>query len=168
VHDLIAQVGVDVDGRRQRIVVGQTEGSAVGKDAGQPAHAELADTQQIALDLDVGKPPAVAREGAAPRLDVTLEVPVLLLEMLRLQKQPLRPDDFVMDRHSRTACRPAAVTGSPIVFSSRLMRLSIYNRSSTEAMKCGPGPDHDRESRGGDPVGCRAFPSALSRASCAS
>ena len=65
-------------------------------DAPQP---ELADAQEIALELDLGEAPAVRDERLAPRLDVALEVALLLLEVLRLQEQPLGPDDSVMGRH---------------------------------------------------------------------
>ena len=40
-------------------------------------------------------------ERLAAGFDVALEVAILLLKMLRLEEQPLGPDDFVIDRHSR-------------------------------------------------------------------
>ena len=137
VHDLVAKVGIDIDRRRQRIVVRQPERGAVGEYAGEVPHTELADGKQVALDLDIRESPAVAREGAATRFDVALEIAILLLEMLWLQKQPLRPDDFVMDRHSRTStpepCRPCGYGRRPISLLSRLMRESIYNRCRIRA-----------------------------------
>ena len=60
---------------------------------------DLADAQKIALELDLGEAPAVRDERPAARLDVALEVALLLLEVLRLQEQPFGPDDAVMGRH---------------------------------------------------------------------
>ena len=61
--------------------------------------ADLADAQKIAFELDLREAPAVRDERMAPRLDVALEVALLLLEVLRLQEQPFGPDDSVMGRH---------------------------------------------------------------------
>ena len=71
-----------------------------GNTPDEPAQAELADAQKIPLDLDLGEAPAVRDERLAPRLDVALEVAILLLKVLRLEEQPLGPDDFVVGRHA--------------------------------------------------------------------
>jgi hypothetical protein len=39
-------------------------------------------------------------ERLAARFDVALEVAILLLEVLRLEKQPLGPNDLIRHRHS--------------------------------------------------------------------
>src|SRR5205807_2689785 len=100
IENLIADVGADVDRRRQRIVVGQLERRAVRKYARKTAQRRFADAQQIALELDLGEPPAVRHEGTTSCLDVALNVALLLLEMLGLQEQPLGPNHPVMRRHS--------------------------------------------------------------------
>src|SRR5262249_2268326 len=97
---LIAYVGADVDGRRQRVVVGQLKRRAVGKHAGETPERRFADAQQIPLELDFGEPPAVRREWTTSRLDVALDVALLLLEMLGLQEQSCGPDPPIMRRHS--------------------------------------------------------------------
>jgi hypothetical protein len=101
VEQLVADVGADVDRRRQRVVFGHPERRPVGKHAGRTPQPELADAQEIPLDLDLGEAPAVADERLAPRLDVALEMAILLLKVLWLEEQPLGPDNLVIDRHSR-------------------------------------------------------------------
>ena len=91
----------DVDRRGQRIVFRHPERRAVGKDAGRAPQAELPDAQEVALELELGEAPAVRDERLAARLDVALEVAILLLEMVRPQEQPLGPDDLVEYRHVR-------------------------------------------------------------------
>ena len=99
IEALVAHVRSDVDGRGQRIVVRHPERGAVREHARQPPQSDLADLQEVALEFDLGEAPGVWHEGLASRLDVALEVTVLLLEVLRLQEQPLGPDDAVMGRH---------------------------------------------------------------------
>jgi len=51
------------------------------------------------FEFELGETPAVGDQGLAPRLDVPLEIAILLLKVLRLQEQPLGPDDPVIRRH---------------------------------------------------------------------
>ena len=46
------------------------------------------------------KPQLCGTSALAPRLDVALEVALLLLEVLGLQEQPFGPDDSTMSRHA--------------------------------------------------------------------
>ena len=101
VEALVANVRGDVDRRRQWIVVRHPEGGAVRKDPCQAPQPDLADLQEVAFELELGEAPAVWHESLASRLDVPLEIAVLLLKVLRLQEQPLGPDDAVMGRHGR-------------------------------------------------------------------
>jgi hypothetical protein len=87
VDDLIARLSADVERCRKRIVVRHAEGGAVREDTGGAAKGELADRQQIAFELVLGEPPAVRREGVAPRFDESLEVAILLLKMLGLEEE---------------------------------------------------------------------------------
>src|SRR6185436_9650850 len=120
-QELIADVRPDIERRRQRLVLGHPKRCAVGEHAGGPPQAELADGEKVALELDLGKTPTVCIERLTAVLDVALEVAILLLEVLRLQEEPLRPDDSVMRRHSRTEsmtprrmspCVPQSITNA--------------------------------------------------------
>ena len=51
------------------------------------------------VELEVGEAPEQAASGPAARLDIPFGVPVLLLEMLGPQEQPLRPHDFAVPGH---------------------------------------------------------------------
>ena len=86
IHDFIVDTRVDIDGRRQRVVVGKLKGRAVGKHAGRAAQGDLADGQQIALELDRRESPAVWDQRLTATLDITLEIALLLLKVLRLQE----------------------------------------------------------------------------------
>ena len=97
--DLIAHLRADRQWRRQRIVVRHPHRRAVRKHAHRAAQREFADRQKVLLELDLNEPPAVRRESLTPAFDVALEVPILLLEMLRLEEQPFGPDNFVVRRH---------------------------------------------------------------------
>jgi hypothetical protein len=102
IQDLIADVRSDVDRFRQRIVVGHLKRRAVGEHAREATQRDLADAEQIPFEFDLGETPAVRDERTAPRLNIALEVALLLLEVLRLQEQPLRPNHAVMGRQCAT------------------------------------------------------------------
>ena len=109
IQDLIADVGRDVDRPRQRVVVGHAKRRAVGEHPCDTPQRDLADRQQVALELDVGETPAVGDERMAPSLNIALEIALLLLEVLGLQEQALRPDDSVVVRHWRSVAAPGRV-----------------------------------------------------------
>ncbi len=80
---LIAHLRADLERRRQRLVLRHREWRAIGKHAARAAQAELADGEQIALDLHFGEAPGIrAQPGDAP-FQVSLQIAFLLLEMLR-------------------------------------------------------------------------------------
>ena len=93
-------------------VAGDAEGRAVGKDAGGAAQRELAQGEQVGVDLHLGQ---AVGEGAQPggaAAHQAFDVAVLLLEVLRLEEQALRPDDLVLPAHAQgpgLAAMPARV-----------------------------------------------------------
>ncbi len=89
----------DVERRGQIVVGGEIERRAVGQHAARAAQAELAELEQRVADLDRGEAPARAQTGGA-RFELRLKVTVVLLQMLRLQKHPFRPDDLAVPVHS--------------------------------------------------------------------
>jgi len=99
---LIAGLLTDVERRRHGIVVGQPQWRAVGEDADNPPDPDLPGPQQVALQFDLGEPPRVRRQRLTARLDVPLQIAILLLEMLRLEEQPFGLDDLVGDGHVST------------------------------------------------------------------
>ncbi len=101
VDNLVANLGPDVDWCGKGIVIRHSERRPVWKHAGGATQRELADAQQVALELDFGEPPAMRDKSLASSFDEPLEVAILLLEVLGLEEQPLGPDDLVMSRHSR-------------------------------------------------------------------
>src|SRR6185369_9152707 len=93
--DLIAKLRADVERRWQRLVLRHREGRAVGKHAARAAQSELADREQVALDLELGEAPRMRAQRCGAAFDPALEMPLLLLEMLRPEEEPLGPDDAI-------------------------------------------------------------------------
>src|SRR5262249_38279670 len=85
---LVPNIAGHVDWCRQRIVLGHPKRRAVREHTGNAAQSDFPDAQKIALEFDIGEAPAVGNQRLTARLDVALEVPVLLLKMLRLKKKP--------------------------------------------------------------------------------
>ena len=56
------------------------------------------------------KPQLCGHQRLTPRLDVALEIALLLLKVLRLQEQPFGPDDPIMRGHVRLGGRGARDT----------------------------------------------------------
>ena len=83
---LIAHIRGNVDRRRQRVVGRHPERRAVREHPFETPKPDLADLQEVALELDRGEAPAVGHQRLAARLDVLLDIPVLLLKVLRLQE----------------------------------------------------------------------------------
>src|SRR5690606_32534572 len=90
---------VEIERRRRAIVIGNVERRAVREHAARARDRDLADAEQGAIELELREAPAVRRERTAARLDVRLEITVMLLKVLRPEKQPFGPDDFVIPRH---------------------------------------------------------------------
>src|SRR6185437_10072142 len=110
-HDLIAQLRADLERWRQGIGIRHGEGCAVGKHTACPAQRELADREQVALDLELHESPRIRTQSAHAALDVVLEVALLLLEMLRAQKQPFGPDNSILLGHLGLYLRSALASG---------------------------------------------------------
>lgn len=99
VHHGVTGVGRDVEGRRRGVGGGEVERRAVGQHAPGRRQGDLAGAEGGLVDLEVGEAPEQAASGPAARLDIPFGVPVLLLEMLGPQEQPLRPHDFAVPGH---------------------------------------------------------------------
>src|SRR6185437_12852796 len=99
VDHLVAQWGADFERRRQRIGLRHGERRAVGEDTPRPPQRELADREQVALDLQLHESPGIRTQRANAALYVVLEVALLLLKMLRAQEQPFGPDNSILLGH---------------------------------------------------------------------
>ena len=69
-------------------VVGDAERRAVGQQAGDAAHRELAERQQVGVEFKLRQTPGERAQpgGAGPHQP--FEIAVLLLQVLRLEEQP--------------------------------------------------------------------------------
>jgi hypothetical protein len=81
---------VDAQTRRRKIC----SASACALDA------ELADCQQIGLQLQLGEAPGVGPQATRAQFHEALEIALLLLQMLRAKEKPFAPDDLVVIRHA--------------------------------------------------------------------
>ena len=88
---------------------GDAERRAVRQDAGGGADRELAERQQVGVELELRQAVAERAQPGRAAADQPLEIALLLLQMLRLQEQPLRPDDLVLPAHLQVPAyaRPA-------------------------------------------------------------
>jgi hypothetical protein len=89
VHDLVADVLVEVDRHGRWIIVGYVERRTVREHARGCAYRQFANTQHVAVDLEFLATPAVRRQAAAAALHELLQVADLLLKVLWSEKQPL-------------------------------------------------------------------------------
>src|SRR5690606_10044313 len=90
---------VQVDRRRRTVVLRNVEWRAVRKHTPRARDRQLTDAELRTVELELRESPAVAAQAPRGTLDVGLEIPVVLLEMVGLQEQPLGPDDFILPRH---------------------------------------------------------------------
>src|SRR3990170_4530290 len=95
-NDLVAQLRIDVERRRQWLVFRHAERRAVRKHTGDPTQPQLADREQIAFELELRHTPRMAAQRMAAVFDVALEITVVLLQMLGSQEQTLGPDDLAV------------------------------------------------------------------------
>jgi len=103
VDDLVVGVLGHVQGQGGVVLARHVEGGAVGQHPHGPGQCHLAQGQQLGVQLQAQEPPAEGPDGGAARADQVLDVAVLLLEVVRPQEQPLRPDDLVGPGHAGRA-----------------------------------------------------------------
>jgi hypothetical protein len=95
----IARAFRNIERLGQIVVGGQIERRAVGHHARARQQRDLAELEQLLVDLERGQPPAIRTQSRSPRFQLRLQIAVVLLQMLRLQEHPLRPDDFAVPGH---------------------------------------------------------------------
>src|SRR5882724_2329655 len=95
VDPLVTDFWTDLERGWQWMVIRHPERGAVRKNAGGAPQGEFADRQHVALDFELDEAPSMAAQGLAARLHVALEIALLLLKVVGLEKQALRPDDLV-------------------------------------------------------------------------
>lgn len=101
--DLAGGVLRHLDRCRQRAVIGQREGRAVRHHADGAAQADAALLGEVAVDLQHREAPWIGRDVSDAAFQQVLEIAVALLEVVRPEKQPFRPDDLAVPRHSGLA-----------------------------------------------------------------
>ena len=77
------------------------ERRAVGKHALGRDDGDLADLQELLIDLQLGETGGVRNERVEPLAGQPLEIALRLLEMLRSKEQAFRPHDAVVLGHMR-------------------------------------------------------------------
>src|ERR1700754_1530226 len=97
--DLVAPIGIDVQRRRQRIAIGHGEWRAVRKHTSRAADTDLADRQEVTLQLQLVEPPWMRTQRGRAQFDIALRVAVLLLHVLRSKEQSLAPYHLVEHGH---------------------------------------------------------------------
>ncbi len=87
--------------QRRRMVFGlrHAEHRAVLGQAGGGLQRELADLQRLVVDLERRHPPGIGGDAAGEAGDQRLGMAVGLLEMMRLQEQPLGPQNLAIPGH---------------------------------------------------------------------
>src|SRR5450631_4504778 len=95
----IAQLRRYFERRRRRIAIRDRERRAVRKDTSRPPNRQLTDREHVAVEFELVEAPAVGAQRTGSALDIGLEIPLLLLEVLRAKEQALGPDDLATIRH---------------------------------------------------------------------
>jgi hypothetical protein len=90
----------DVDRRRRGIVAGDRERRAVGQDALRRVDAQLAEGERGIVDGHGSEAPGMTEGRGKTLAQLVLGEAIMLLEVLGLQKHPLRPDHLVVPGHS--------------------------------------------------------------------
>src|SRR2546427_370483 len=89
--------------RRSRpvwMIAGRTvERRPVRQHAARGPEPQLAELQERLVDGQLEEPPGVRAHRAGPQLDLSVDVTVVLLEMLGLEERPLGPDDAIVPGH---------------------------------------------------------------------
>jgi hypothetical protein len=86
-------------------ILGNAEGRAILEDAAAGDDAELADGEQIAVDLEVDDAPGMRAHAVDAAAHQLLDIAVELLEMLRPKEHSLGPDDLVIPMHDLSQAR---------------------------------------------------------------
>ena len=97
--NLLTRVLVDFNGNRRTVVIRYVERSAIGHDSPSGRDTHLTNSQEVRIEPQLGKSPGIRTQVSASQLDKTLDVSRFLLEVVRLQEQPLGPDYFATPRH---------------------------------------------------------------------
>ncbi len=92
-------IRVDIERRRQRVVIRHRERRAVREYTARTTQAELADRQQVPFDLQLRESPGPGAQWAGAPFDVALQIAFLLLEVLGPEEQAFGPDDAIVFRH---------------------------------------------------------------------
>ena len=98
-HERVAQRRRHVHGRRKRIAGRTVERRSVRQHAARGPEPQLAELQERLVDGQLEEPPGVGAHRAGPQLDLSVDVTVVLLEMLGLEERPLGPDDAIVPGH---------------------------------------------------------------------
>ncbi len=100
-HERVTQGGRDVQRRRQRVAGRAVERGAVREHAARASQRQLAELQQRLVDRDLQESVAVRAQDSRALLELRLQVPVVLLEVLGLEERALGPDDPIVPGHGR-------------------------------------------------------------------
>src|SRR6185503_8509116 len=80
----------------KRAVRRQVERRSVRQNAGRPAQAEFVLLGKIAINLDLREAPGIGGCMTDSAFNEVLEIAVVLLKMMRSEKQAFRPDDLAI------------------------------------------------------------------------
>src|SRR5262249_61635484 len=92
-HQRTAQAGGDAQRRRKRIARGAIERRAVREHAARRPDGQLAELEERVVDRQLDESVAVRPEGSRALLQLRLQMAVVLLEVLGLEKRALGPED---------------------------------------------------------------------------
>ncbi len=90
----------DIDGVGDRAVGGDVERRAVRHHAGGATNGEFALLGQVRVDLELREAPGIRRDIAHALLQQMFEIAVVLLQMMRPQKQTFGPENLAVPGHS--------------------------------------------------------------------
>ncbi|MNG99396.1 hypothetical protein D3C79_585630 [compost metagenome] len=97
---LVRHRGVgNLQGRWQHIVIGNIEDGAVRQYAGGPHQGDATKAEVILVDGERLQPVEIVGERAQASVQRVVRMPLLLLEVLGLDEEPLTPDNPISTRH---------------------------------------------------------------------
>jgi hypothetical protein len=85
--------------QRQLVVQRQHERRPVRQHAAARLQRQLAKGELLVVELQAGEAPRIRAQARHARLQLRLQVTVMLLQVLGLQQHALGPDDFTIPRH---------------------------------------------------------------------
>jgi hypothetical protein len=91
--DRVAHVLADIDDSRWIRFLGYPNEAAIGHNDFAGRHGNFSHRQQVTIDIEAFETPGVRIDAQEASSQQIVEVPVLLLKMLRSKKHALRPDD---------------------------------------------------------------------------